>query len=320
MKTLMNKSMKAAFTVVLLAGSATALELPEVDVTELVGDIITAGSSTVYPLSERMVERFVDEGFDGNITIDSIGSGAGFERFCKTGESDVANASRPIKEQEVESARKIGREPIEIRVGTDALAVVVSKANTFVDNLSMDQLRKIWSKDSKTWSDIDPSWPNQPIQRFSPGTDSGTFDYFTEALFKKTAKATGEDHKAMFLGAQGLQLSEDDNVLVQGVLGSPYAITYFGFAYYEENKSKLKALSVEEIDPNAANVDNGTYPIARPLYLYTTGKILKEKPQVAGFINFYLSFVNEEVEDVGYFPAPDEALDAAKQAVLDAMK
>ena len=320
MKKITKNTFKAAFAVALVAGSASALELPEVDVTELQGDVITAGSSTVYPLSERMVERFVDEGFDGNITIDSIGSGAGFERFCKTGESDVANASRPIKDKEIESAKKIGRDPIEIRVGTDALAVVVSKKNTFAKDLTMDQLRKIWSKNSKTWSDIDPSWPNEPIQRFSPGTDSGTFDYFTEALFKKIAKAEGKDHKAMFLEAEGLQLSEDDNVLVQGVLGSPYAIGYFGFAYFEENKSKLNALKVEGVEPNAENVDKAVYPIARPLYLYTTAKILKEKPQVAGFINFYLSFVDEEVEDVGYFPAPEAALNAAKQAVLDALK
>jgi phosphate transport system substrate-binding protein len=284
-------------------------ELPAVDPLAVSGDIVVAGSSTVFPLTERMAERFQDEGYDGNITIDSIGSGAGFERFCVEGESDISNASRPIEEDEVVACNAIGRAPLEFRVGTDALAVTVSSENDFVDNLTLEQLALVFST-AETWADVDPSWPAEPILRFSPGTDSGTFDYFVEAVYD-------EDSEPL-LNAGNLQLSEDDNVLVQGVLGSPYAVGYFGYAYYAENQDTLKILSIEGVEASAENVDNNSYPLARPLFIYSTASVMEEKPQVAAFINFYLTFVNEEVVDVGYFPASQEAWTAAKQAWLDA--
>ena len=149
--------------------------LPGVNPLQVSGSIITAGSSTVFPLSERMVERFKDEGFMDNITVDSIGSGAGFERWAVAGETDISNASRPIKEKEIENARKIGREPIEFRIGTDALAVVVNKENEFIQNATYQELVRLFSSAEK-WSDVNPSWPKEEIQRFIPGTDSGTFD------------------------------------------------------------------------------------------------------------------------------------------------
>ncbi|MBC7261767.1 MAG: PstS family phosphate ABC transporter substrate-binding protein [Chloroflexi bacterium] len=289
----------------------TGVVLPEVNPLEVKGDIVTAGSSTVYPLSEAIAEMFKDEGYKGNITIDSIGSGAGFERFCKTGETDISNASRPIKSSEADACRAIGREPIEFRVGTDALAVVVSKKNTFLTNVTKEQLAKIFSTASVKWSDVDPTWPNENILRFSPGTDSGTFDFFIEEILEKK--------KELLLQATNLQLSEDDNVLVQGVLGSPYAIGYFGFAYYQENADKLRVLSIEGVAPNAETVNSGKYPLARPLFIYSTAKIMKEKPQVAAFINYYLTHVNEVIRRVGYFPASEEALNASKKAWLEAM-
>ena len=279
--------------------------LPEVNPLDVSGDIVTAGSSTVFPLTERMAERFQDEGYDGNITIDSIGSGAGFERFCVAGESDISNASRAINESEVESCRAIGREPIEIRVGTDALAIVVNPANDFADNLTMEQLALAFST-AETWADLDSAWPAEPILRFSPGTDSGTFDYFVEEVF--------DEDEEPILNASNLQLSEDDNVLAQGVIGSPYAIGYFGYAYYAENEGELKILNIEGVEATGENVENGSYPLARPLFIYTTADIMQEKPQVAAFVNFYLTHVNEEVQDVGYFPASDTALIAARQA------
>ena len=285
--------------------------LPEVDPSLVMGDIITAGSSTVFPLSERMAERFKDEGYAGNITIDSIGSGAGLERFTVAGETDIANASRPIKDSEREQARTIGREPIEIRVGTDALAVTVSKANTFIKEASLEELAKIFSS-ADTWQDVRPEWPDEPILRFIPGTDSGTFDYFVEEIFNKDATP--------ILSANNLQLSEDDNILVQGIEGSPYAVGFFGYAYYAENKDALTILNIEGIEPNQANVDNNSYPLARPLFMYTDAEIMRSKPQVAAFIAFYLSYVNEEVVDVGYFPANDAALDSAREAWLEAME
>jgi phosphate transport system substrate-binding protein len=270
---------------------------------------VSAGSSTVYPLSERMAERFADEGYTGNITIDSIGTGGGFERFCTAGESDIANASRGIKDEELANCQAIGREPIEFRIGTDGLAVVVSKENSFLTGATMEELAQIFT--AEKWSDVNAGWPAEPVQRFIPGTDSGTFDYFVEVVFDKD--------KEPLLNAPNTQLSEDDNVLVQGVEGSPYAVGFFGYAYYEENKDKLNVLAIESVAPSAATVEDGSYPLARPLFLYTTAKIMQEKPQVASFINYYLAYVDEEIASVGYFPASSEALDGAKQAWLDAM-
>jgi len=307
------------------ASGGSALGLPEVNPLEVEGDIITAGSSTVFPLSEAVAERFRSEGYAGNITIDSIGSGAGFERFCKTGETDVANASRAIKDSEVESCAAIGRTPVEFRVGTDALAVVVNPANDWLtDGVTLAELAKIFSKDAANWSDVNPAWPAQPIKRFSPGTDSGTFDYFVEAVMDKAyvkdaAADKGKGEEAL-LGAANLQLSEDDNVLVQGVEGDKYGIGYFGFAYFVENQDKLAAVAVEGVAPSAEAVDAGEYKLARPLFIYSDAVILQEKPQVAGFLNFYLTNVNDIIGPVGYFPVPADALAASANAWLEAMK
>lgn len=285
--------------------------LPGVNPLEVKGDIIAMGSSTVFPLSEVMAVRFQDEGYRGSITIDSIGSGAGFERFCVAGESDISNASRPIKDKEIAAANEIGRTPIEFRVGTDALAVVVSKENSFIKNATKEELAQIFGS-AKKWSEVDPSWPDREILRFIPGTDSGTFDYFVEEVFDKKADT--------ILAASNLQLSEDDNILVQGVEGSPYAVAFFGYAYYEENKDKLNILNIEGVEANAANVDNNSYPLARPIFMYSDADIMKNKPQVAAFIAYYLTYVNEEISKVGYFPAAPAALNKAKQNWINAMK
>ena len=281
-------------------------EVDPLDYTE--GEIVTAGSSTVFPLSERMAELWTDEGGVAP-SIASIGSGAGFERFCVEGETDISNASRAIKDSEVESCAAIGREPIEFRVGTDALAVTVSAANDFVSDVTLEELAMIFSS-ADAWSDVRAEWPNEAIQRFIPGTDSGTFDYFVEEVFD-------EDEEPIL--SANPQLSEDDNVLVQGITGSPYAIGFFGYAYYVENQDALNILSIEGIEANAQTTDDGSYPLARPLFIYSDAGIMAEKPQVAAFISFYLSNVNDEVIDVGYFPASAAALNAAKGAFLDAM-
>lgn len=265
------------------------------------GDIVTAGSSTVFPLSERMKQRFEEEGFSGNLTIDSIGSGAGIERFCVAGETDIANSSRKIKDTEIESCKGIGREPVEFQVGIDALAVVVSSGNDFVTDVTIEELALIYST-AVNWSDVRPEWPNEPIQRFSPGTDSGTFDYFVEAVMEEVLGDTGGD---AILNSADTQFSEDDNVLVQGVEGSPYAIGYFGYAYYQENASALTALSVNGIAPTAETAEAGEYPISRPLFIYSDAAIMQEKPQVASFVHFYITNVADEILDVGYFPVSE---------------
>jgi phosphate transport system substrate-binding protein len=288
------------------------------------GDIIAAGSSTVFPLADRMKQRFEEEGFGGNITIDSIGSGAGFERFCKNGETDISTASRPIKDTEVESCAALSpaRTPIGFQVGIDALAVTVSKENTWLTDVTKAELAQIFSTATK-WSDVRPDWPAEPIQRFSPGTDSGTFDYFVEAIMGpanpgadgKPDLTKGEE---AILNAADIQLSEDDNVLVQGVEGSEFAIGYFGYAYYQENADRLNILSVEGIAPTAETAESGEYPLSRPLFIYSDANIMQEKPQVASFIWFFLNNVNNEIGDVGYFPISDaklqEGIDAWKTA------
>lgn len=279
------------------------------------GDIISAGSSTVFPLSERMKQRFEEEGFTGNITIDSIGSGAGFERFCVAGETDIVNASRKIKNSEVESCAGIGRAVVEFQVGIDALTVAVSAENDFLTDVTLEELALIFST-AANWSDVRPEWPNEPIQRFSPGTDSGTFDFFVEAVMDPVY---GDGGEAAILESAGAQFSEDDNVLVRGVQGSPYAIGYFGYAYYQENASTLKALSVNGIAPTAESAESGEYPISRPLFIYSSAEIMQEKPQVSAFIHFYITNVTDEILDVGYFPVSEgraqENLDAWNAAL-----
>ncbi len=300
--------------------SGTAL--PEVDPSLLSGDIYTAGSSTVGPLTEVMIEQFILEGFTGQIKNDIIGSGAGFKRFCGTGETDISNASRAIKDSEVEACGQLtpARNPVEFRVGTDAIAVVVNKENDFATDVTLEELAMLFTTAEK-WSDVRADWPVEPIQRYTPGTDSGTFDFFVEVVIQGPQKIEKlEDAKAMVLNATGLQTSEDDNVLVKGVEGSPYAIGYFGYAYFQEQAELLNVVSVNGVTPSFESAESGDYVLSRPLFIYSDAAVMKAKPQVAAFINYYLSNVNEYIEEVGYFPASELALNEAKQNWIDAMK
>lgn len=295
---------------------------PSIDPADFSGDINAAGSSTVYPLAVAIAEQFKNEGFQGNINIASVGTGGGFERFCKTGETDISNASRQIKDSETANCAALNppRTPIAFRVGTDALAVVVSKDNTFAKDITLEELGHLLT-DAVKWSDVRTDWPAETIQRFIPGTDSGTFDFMVEFGIQKPLKIdTVNNAKAASLAAANQQASEDDNVLVQGVEGSPYAIGYFGFAYYKNQESRLTALSINGITPDFDTAESGTYPLARPLFIYSDAAIMKAKPQVAAFIAYFLGNVNDLIEQVGYFPASQEALDGAKQTYLDVMK
>ncbi|MFK7800485.1 MAG: substrate-binding domain-containing protein [Anaerolineae bacterium] len=284
--------------------------LEEVDPLTVSGDIVIAGSSTVFPLAERMIEVFENEGFGDLVTYDSIGSGGGFERFCEAGESDIAGASRDIKEGEIESCAAIGREPIEFRIGTDALAVVVSAENDFLVGATMEELGMIFST-AETWADVNPDYPAEPILRYIPGTDSGTFDFFVEEVF--------DEDTAPILAANNTELSEDDNVLVTGVVDSPYAIAFFGYAYYQENADVVNILSIDGVEANQENVDAAAYPLARPLIVYSDAGIMAEKPQVGQFLSFLMQNVNEEIVEVGYFPANDEVLGKAKSDLAKAI-
>jgi phosphate transport system substrate-binding protein len=304
-----------------MPGTGSMIELPVVNPAEVTGNLYVAGSSTVFPVTEAIAELFRLDGYNSEIKIDSIGSGAGFERFCVNGETDISNASRGINDSEIESCQALtpSRNPIEFRVGTDALAIVVNPQNDFVTNLSMEELALIFSDKATTWADVNPAWPAENIQRFIPGTDSGTYDFFIEEVMEPAYDDDAEAAGRAALNAANLQQSEDDNVLVQGVEGSRYAIGYFGFAYYAENTGRLNVLNVNGVEPNETSTEDGSYPLARPLFIYSDAGIMQAKPQVASFINFYLTNVNEIITEVGYFPASETALNAAKQAWLDAI-
>lgn len=292
-------------------GASGKVSLPPVNPLEVKGGIITAGSSTVFPLAEALATRFKDEGYADNITIDNIGTGAGFDRFCKAGETDISNASRAIKPEEAANCQKIGRTPIEFRVGTDALAVVINPANTCVKDATKEELAKLFT--AQKWGDVKAECADLgDIHRYIPGTDSGTFDYFVEIIFNKK--------KDDLLKAPNTQLSEDDNVLAQGVEGDKAGIGFFGFAYYKNSGGKLNVLTVNGVEPDFDTAESGKYPLARPLFIYSDAKIMAEKPQVAAFINYFLTFVNEEIDKVGYFPASADALDDAKTNWLKAME
>jgi phosphate transport system substrate-binding protein len=276
--------------------------LPDTDPLEINGDIISAGSSTVHPLTEHMAEVFSEQGYSDTILVDNIGTGAGFERFCIAADADIANASRAIKPEELTACLASGRDPLEFRVGTDALAIVVSSENDFVDDLTLEELAQVFGG-AKTWQEIRPEWPDDPIHLYSPGTDSGTFDYFVEEVF-----ANDPDR---ILAAQPT-MSEDDEILVSGAENDPYAIAYFGYAYYLKHIDRLKLVAIEGILPSEVTAENGTYSLSRPLYIYSAASVFAEKPEVAAFVQFYLNNVSAEILEVGYFPASERALNLGR--------
>jgi len=265
------------------------------------------GSSTVYPVTEAVAEEF-QNAKQGSIlvTVGVSGTGGGFKKFCSGEESvqtDISNASRPIKDEEIEACKAAGIEFIELPIAYDALTVVVNPENP-VNSMTVDELRTIWEKAGEgtitKWNQVNPSWPDAPLVLYGPGADSGTFDYFVEAVLGKD-----NDIRTDFTP------SEDDNVLVQGVVRDPSALGYFGFAYYEENQDQLKAIAIDPGDgnpvlPSAETVNNGTYtPLSRPIYIYVN-KASLDKPEVKEFVEFYLQNAPMLVGEVGYVPLPDE--------------
>ncbi|GAM98036.1 phosphate ABC transporter [alpha proteobacterium U9-1i] len=259
------------------------------------------GSSTVFPLSEAVAEGFQQQ-TQGRVrvTVGESGTGGGFRKFCR-GEIHIAGASRPIRTSEMASCAAAGVQYVEIPVAFDGLTVVVHPSNP-VRSLTVAQLRRIWNTGSSVsnFNQVDPSFPNLQMQLFGPGTASGTFDYFTEAV-NGTARASRTDYTP----------SEDDNVLVQGVATNPGGMAYFGLAYYEENRSRLRALSIDNgngpVEPSVANVVNGTYaPLSRPIFIYVSAAALR-RPQVAQFTQYYVNNAGTLATRVGYVPLPAAA-------------
>ena len=264
--------------------------------TGLKGEVLIDGSSTVAPISQAVAEEFSKENSDVNVSVGISGTGGGFKKFV-TGEIDIVDASRAMKPEELSTAQKNGIEFIELKIGLDGLTVVANPENTWAQNLTTEDLKKIWADGStvKTWKDVNPAWPAEPIKLYGPDQDSGTYDYFIEEILGKDGKIR-KDYSP----------SSDDNQLVQGVEGDKGALGYFGYAYYLEQKDKLKAFSVNGILPSDETVKNGTYkPLSRPLYLYINKKSFAEKAQVKSFIQFYIKNATELVKSSGYVPLDD---------------
>lgn len=265
----------------------------------LTGAVKIDGSSTVYPITEAVAEEFKKAVPGVNVTVGISGTGGGFKRFC-AGETDISNASRPIKKEEAEKAAASKIEFIELPVAFDGLSIVVHPENTWVDHLTMDEVKRIFTDGTtvKTWKDVRPTWPDKPIKIFSPGTDSGTFDYFKEMVVGNSGAIRGD-----------MSVSEDDNVLVKGVTGDVSAIGFFGCAYYFENKAKLKVVPIDggagPVEPTHDTIENGVYaPFSRPLFIYVN-KTSMDRPEVRAFIQFYLQKVGTLAEEVGYVKLPN---------------
>ena len=281
------------------------------------GRIVVDGSSTVFPITEAVAEEFQKVEPQASVTVGVSGTGGGFKKFL-AGEVDVVDASRPIKSSELEYAQMSNISFVELPVAYDALSVVVNKKNTWVDYLTVAELKKIWSPESQgkvlKWSDVRAGWPDKPLRLFGPGTDSGTFDYFTEVINGKEDASRGD-----------YTSSEDDNVIVKGVEGDEGALGYFGVAFYEANKSRLKIVPIddEKADngvgpqlPSTENVIKASYsPLARPLFIYFRASSLA-RPEVVKFASFYLANVKSLAAEVGYIPLPD-AIYSQVQSRLD---
>lgn len=264
---------------------------------------------------------------NNTIEIESIGTGGGFRQWCATDEDlaeqeivrpQIANASRPITEDETKQCAEVGIAPIPFRVGTDALAVVVSSKNEFITDITFTELQMIFGE-AEIWSDVRPEWPNEPIQLIIPGEDSGTFDYFVEAVFDGDASQLLANDGDDVTRINEVITSENDNQLVGSINRDGLSIGFFGYAYYLQNANDLQLIHIDGIKASATTVDDGTYPLARPLYIYSDATIMQDNPQVASFLDYYLTHVNEVILEVGYFEASEASLASARQYWLTAM-
>lgn len=267
------------------------------------GSVNVDGSSTVFPIMEAVAEEYNTAQPKMKVSVASSGTGGGFKAFI-AGETDISTASRPIKDEEKAQLKEAGIEFTEFEIAKDGLSIVINKENTWVDSLTVDELKKMWLEDGtvKKWSDIREGWPKEEIKFYSPGTDSGTFDYFDEVILEEKPLV------------EAATLSEDDNVLVQGVTGDKNAIGYFGYAYYAENKDKVKIVPIDNgdgaVEPTSETVESGEYaPLSRPLFIYVKNESVK-KEEIYDFVKFTLENAGDLSEDVGYvrLPSYDKAL------------
>lgn len=298
---------KFLFALSLLGGASTA------SAATLEGNVKIDGSSTVFPIAEAVAEEYGKKEKNVRVTVGVSGTGGGFKKFLtEKNNTDINNASRPIKEKEIKKAASLGIDVIELPIAFDGITVVVSQNNDFVDHLTVEELNKIFApgSDVKLWSDIRASWPQKEIALYGPGTDSGTFDYFTEVINGKSGKSR-DDYTA----------SEDDNVLVKGVGSDEYALGYFGYAYYVANKKTVKAVPIvdkgakEPVAPTQETINKGLYtPLSRPIFIYVNAKSL-DRPEVKDFTLFLLDQAGMLAEQVGYIALPGAVYDLGKEFV-----
>lgn len=277
--------------------------------TELQGKITIDGSSTVFPISEAAASQFQKQYPNVSVSVGESGTGGGFKRFVK-GETDISDASRPITADEIKAAGEHSVKYIELPIAYDGLTIVVHPKNDWVDQLTIDEIKKIYLADGAAtkWSEVRAGWPDKPIVAFAPGTDSGTFDYFKEVVAGKEGSLRSD-----------MSTSESDNVLVTGVSGSPDAIAFFGVAYYVENKDKVRAVPVvnptnsKAVSPSRETIESGEYaPFSRPLFIYVNSKAVS-RPEVKRFVSFYLDNVSEMAAKVGYVQLPSDVVERAKE-------
>ncbi|MDT8341779.1 MAG: PstS family phosphate ABC transporter substrate-binding protein [Longimicrobiales bacterium] len=276
------------------------------------GSVEADGSSTVFPVAEAVAEEFQIANPGIQVTVGVSGTGGGFKRFC-AGETDLSNASRPIRDSEAEVCRENGVDFLELSVGWDGLSVLANPANDFAMCLTVDELRRIWEPGStvRTWADVRGGWPAEQIRLYGPGTDSGTFDYFTESIVGESGASRAD-----------FQASEDDNILVQGIAGDRYALGYFGYAYYAENAERLKLLEIDGgngcVLPTDETIEDGSYaPLARPLYVYvSTGSLTR--PEVRSYVDFMLGNAAELVPSTGYHALRSEQYAEGLRRVAEA--
>jgi len=295
-----------------IAGFAMGAD-KESNLNNLRGNIRVDGSSTVFPITEAIAESFSDSAPSVRVTVGVSGTGGGFKRFAAK-EIDISDASRPIKSKELKMLKESKIDFIEIPVAYDGLTIVVNPKNDWADNITVDELKKIFLAEAggNKWSDIREGWPERPIKIFSPGTDSGTFDYFKEVVAGKKGQMRSD-----------MSVSEDDNVLVNGVSGEKDSIGFFGCAYFFENKDKLRAVPVinpmtkKPIMPTTVNIETGAYaPFSRPLFIYVNKRSARS-PQIRTFVDYYLNNAPEIVGEVGYVKLPPEMYELAKKNFKD---
>lgn len=278
------------------ASETTETETPAAEEAAIEGSVSGDGSSTVAPITEALVEEYAAVQGKVQVTVGVSGTGGGFEKFS-AGETDFANASRPIKDEEAQALADTGIDYTEFLIANDGLTVVVSKDNDWVEDMTVEDLKKLWIEDGTTrkWSHINPEWPAEEVVFYSPGTDSGTYDYFDEVILD------GEDL------VKSATLSEDDNVLVQGVQADKNAIAFFGYAYYLANQDTLKAVKIGGVEPNNETIESGEYsPLSRPLFVYAKNSALSENPAFYDFMKYTLENAGDMADAVGYVRLPAE--------------